>query len=106
VQAFGSAVTYARRYSLVSFLGLAYGDKDDDGAEASAEAYTVPQPHNAAQKTAAPQLDTAALEAAARTYLGNTVENYSTFFKSLTHAEKTHLTQSGLHEKIKASLTA
>lgn len=33
VQAHGSAVTYARRYSLVTFLGVAYGD-DDDGQKA------------------------------------------------------------------------
>lgn len=32
VQAHGSAVTYARRYSLTAFLGLAYADDDDDGA--------------------------------------------------------------------------
>lgn len=35
VQAHGSAVTYARRYSLVTFLGVAYGD-DDDGQKAVA----------------------------------------------------------------------
>lgn len=35
VQAFGSAVTYARRYSLISFLGLAYGEDDDDGVAAT-----------------------------------------------------------------------
>ena len=34
VQAHGSAVTYARRYSLAAFLGLAYGD-DDDGRKAT-----------------------------------------------------------------------
>lgn len=37
VQAHGSAVTYARRYSLVTFLGVAYGD-DDDGQKAVAPA--------------------------------------------------------------------
>ena len=43
VQAFGSAVTYARRYSFVSFLGLSYGDEDDDGRAASKDAYEAPK---------------------------------------------------------------
>lgn len=50
-QAFGSAVTYARRYSLVSFLGLSYGDNDDDGNlatkpywEAASKQKTKPAP--------------------------------------------------------------
>ncbi len=34
-QALGSAVTYARRYSLFAILGI-YPDKDDDGAQAKA----------------------------------------------------------------------
>ena len=34
VQAHGSAITYARRYSLVTFIGVAYGD-DDDGHQAT-----------------------------------------------------------------------
>ena len=42
VQAHGSAVTYARRYSLVAFLGLAYGTPDDDG-QAACEHYYRPQ---------------------------------------------------------------
>jgi hypothetical protein len=44
-QAGGSAQTYARRYGLCSMLGLAPGDKDDDGAAAGAkkeEPATVP----------------------------------------------------------------
>jgi hypothetical protein len=34
-QAFGSAITYARRYALASVLGLAVGDEDDDGNAAN-----------------------------------------------------------------------
>jgi hypothetical protein len=34
-QAYGSAITYARRYSLASVLGLAVGDEDDDGNAAN-----------------------------------------------------------------------
>ena len=33
-QKFASAVTYAKRYSLVAFLGLTVGGEDDDGNEA------------------------------------------------------------------------
>ena len=31
----GSAITYAKRYALVAFLGIIVGDEDDDGNEAS-----------------------------------------------------------------------
>ena len=41
-QAHGSATTYARRYSLVAFLGLAYGCPDDDGQEAVRHYYEKP----------------------------------------------------------------
>ena len=34
-QAVGSAISYARRYSLAAFLGIAAGTEDDDGAAAS-----------------------------------------------------------------------
>lgn len=54
VQAFGSAVTYARRYSLISFLGLAYGEDDDDGAAATEHHYvTTTTKHQAKQPTPA-----------------------------------------------------
>lgn len=42
VQAHGSAVTYARRYSLAAFLGLAYDD-DDDGMAATRHYYEEPK---------------------------------------------------------------
>ena len=35
VQAEGSAITYIRRYALVTFLGIAYGVEDDDGRKAT-----------------------------------------------------------------------
>lgn len=35
VQADGSAITYIRRYALVTFLGIAYGVEDDDGRKAT-----------------------------------------------------------------------
>lgn len=49
VQAHGSAVTYARRYSLVTFLGVAYGD-DDDGQQA-VKHHQAPAPKPAKPKT-------------------------------------------------------
>ena len=46
-QAIGSALTYSKRYSLASILGLAVGDEDDDGNAAAA-----PSPkHDTPKKT-------------------------------------------------------
>lgn len=42
-QSLGSAITYARRYALLSVLGLV-GDADDDGNAASTPTKTEPQP--------------------------------------------------------------
>lgn len=38
MQGFGSALSYARRYSLASIIGLASGEEDDDGNDAVAPA--------------------------------------------------------------------
>lgn len=49
-QAFGSQITYARRYSIYSAFGI-YPDKDDDGAAASnAETYITPMEWNSLKK--------------------------------------------------------
>lgn len=40
-QAVGSAISYARRYSLAAFLGIAAGTDDDDGVAASKPKTTV-----------------------------------------------------------------
>lgn len=45
-QAIGSAVTYARRYALMSMAGVVAADEDDDGAEASRD-WTPPQQRQA-----------------------------------------------------------
>lgn len=42
-QAVGSAITYARRYGLMSLLALAAGDEDDDAATAQRIALAAPQ---------------------------------------------------------------
>lgn len=41
MQGFGSALSYARRYSLASIIGLASGEEDDDGNEAVAPSPTI-----------------------------------------------------------------
>ena len=48
-QAVGSAISYARRYSLSSFLGIAAGTEDDDGAAASKVATVKPSAAEAAR---------------------------------------------------------
>jgi hypothetical protein len=115
-QAYGSALSYARRYSVTSFLGLAYGDEDDDARKASEDFYEKkpstqkrkPQPTPSAPEPAAepaPEpLDIESLENIANTYFGAQVSEYKDFFSLLSGAEKAHLKNSGLHEKIKASL--
>lgn len=105
VQAFGSAVTYARRYSLVSFLGLSYGDEDDDGREASRDSYKEaqrPKPRPAPATTPQPaSIDMDALAARAKGAALDGLEQYKNFFKSLSNAEKAALKESGLHEQLK-----
>jgi hypothetical protein len=44
MQGFGSALSYAKRYSLGAIIGLASGEEDDDGTEAVAEAKYVAKP--------------------------------------------------------------
>jgi hypothetical protein len=101
VQAFGSAMTYARRYSLVTFLGIAYGDRDDDGAAASADAYReAERPAKPVQKPAAdPQgiwIETLTA------YAQKGTEEYKKAFQALTGAQKKELVASGKHEELKA----
>jgi hypothetical protein len=43
-QAVGSALTYARRYSLSAVLGLAIGEDDDDGHRAAKPAFPASKP--------------------------------------------------------------
>ena len=43
-QKMGSAMTYAKRYALVSLVGVAADDEDDDGAEASTKSSRANEP--------------------------------------------------------------
>jgi hypothetical protein len=106
-QAFGSACTYARRYSLMSFLGLSYGEnddgykdayRDDDGRAASEGAY------NKKPQQAAPR-DFTALEVKAREFETATLDEYAAFFKALSKEDKAHLTDTGIHASIKQKLS-
>lgn len=116
VQAFGSAVTYARRYSLVSFLAVAYGENDDDGkaaveaaeksaAELQADAKRrASAERRAAMKKPAPPADpeefvlTQAMVDEAKTIAQQGPESYKAYFTSLPAAQQAALRSSGWHK--------
>ena len=113
VQAFGSAVTYARRYSFVSFLGLSYGEEDDDGRQASEDAYKGKA--RAPARTAAPQPKQPAppatqvseeekyfnlVEEAKRVCLDG-LEAYKSFYSKLHADEKQYLVKTKIHDQLK-----
>lgn len=76
-QAFGSVITYARRYCLSAFLGIVI-DEDDDGAKAG----------NPTSKPAV-AVDLAKAEAAAKS------GKWAEYFKGLSEQERMALIQSG-----------
>lgn len=61
-QAVGSAISYARRYSLAAFLGVAAGTEDDDGAAASKVTAHKASPAEAAKAARAAKLTNASAE--------------------------------------------
>lgn len=61
-QAYGSAITYARRYGLTSLAGVA-ADEDDDGNAASAPAQYAPRPTPAPVQRPAPVQEAMPMEA-------------------------------------------
>ena len=107
VQAFGSAVTYARRYSFVSFLGLSYGEEDDDGRQASEDAYSKGKARAPARK-AAPQPAQVSedekyfnlVEEAKRVCLDG-LEAYKAFYSKLHADEKQFLVKTKIHDQLK-----
>lgn len=88
-QAFGSAETYARRYSLSAFLGV-NADEDDDGNGAEIDEQTK------LQERLASALVDVATEAAHR---GMTA--YKDFYASLTPAARKALNAAGIHAELK-----
>lgn len=88
-QAFGSAETYARRYSLSAFLGV-NADEDDDGNGAEMDEQTK------LQERLASALVDVATEAAHR---GTSA--YKDFYSSLTPTARKALTAAGIHGELK-----
>lgn len=105
VQAYGSLVTYLRRYSLVSFLGIAYGVEDDDGYLAvDAHESRRKQQKAAPAPKPTPAVNYADLERSAKLASMDGMEAYKKYFMALTAEEKHYLTESGAHEMIKKEL--
>lgn len=61
-QAVGSAISYARRYSLAAFLGIAAGTEDDDGAAASKVSQPKVSPVDSAKAARSAKLTNASAE--------------------------------------------
>lgn len=90
-QLVGSAITYAKRYSLAAFLGIA-ADEDDDG-NAGLQAQ---QPSRPAPVTVDPAVEEAAVEAGKKG-----LEAYQGFFLTLDNKTRQVLVASGKHEQLK-----
>lgn len=90
-QAFGSAETYARRYSLSAFLGV-NADEDDDGNGVHAEM----DEQTKLQKRLASALVDVATEAA-----NHGTAAYKEFYEYLTPAARKALNAAGIHSELK-----
>jgi hypothetical protein len=86
-QAMGSARTYACRYSLASFLGIA-ADDDDDGA-------------GAGRRQEAEQALTQELVDSAKHAASCGMQGYTAFWKGLGSDARRALTTSGWHDQLK-----
>lgn len=113
-QAFGSARTYACRYSLSSFLGVAADDDDDGNACAPAPAPAKPRPAPKAEKpTHAPApapVPAAKPEAPkpsdellkdSRAAAMNGMSTYKSYFSKLAKTDQKALVASGIHAENK-----
>lgn len=90
-QAMGSARTYACRYSLASFLGIA-ADDDDDGA-------------GAGRRQEAEQALTQELVDSAKHAASCGMQGYMAFWKGLGSDARRALTTSGWHDQLKRMAT-
>ena len=90
VQATGSALTYARRYSLSAFLGVA-ADDDDDGSAAGGGNGKPPQ--------TPPFVLTQDMVEAAKAAAAEGVEAYKAYFRARPEAERNELSRLGWHKQ-------
>ena len=88
-QGFGSAETYARRYSLSAFLGVS-ADEDDDGNGAKVDEQTL------TNELLASALVDVATEAA-----NHGTAAYKEFYEYLTPAARKALNAAGIHSELK-----
>ena len=94
-QSLGSAITYARRYSLSAALGISADDDDDGRGVPAAEQATTP--------TAAPApVVSAELKARAEAAANIGGEAYKALWKELSNADRNALVKSGVHAALKA----
>lgn len=89
VQAAGSTLTYARRYSLSAFLGVA-ADDDDDGNVAGTQQTPPPKTFILTQE----------MVDAAKAAAAGGVEAYKGYYQSRPEIERTELSKSGWHKTI------
>ena len=89
VQAAGSTLTYARRYSLSAFLGVA-ADDDDDGNAAGTQQTPPPKTFILTQE----------MVDAAKAAAAGGVEAYKSYYQSRPEVERTELSKSGWHKTI------
>lgn len=95
-QALGSAITYARRYSLSATLGIS-ADDDDDGNACGA----APAPAPKAAPAPAPVVS-AELKARAEAAANIGAEAYKALWKELSNTDRNALVKSGVHAALKA----
>ena len=91
-QQVGSAITYARRYSLTTVLGI-FPDKDDDGGYAKQKFDTVDRPIGADQyATLVKAMDTHAIPGEARgEFISGTLNRPVKGWRGITQADMTKL---------------
>nr|DAE41677.1 MAG TPA: ERF superfamily protein [Bacteriophage sp.] len=95
-QAMGSALTYARRYSLSAFLGVTSEDDDDGNASGT----------QAPQEQAPAFVLTQAMVDAAKAAAAKGVAEYEKYFKSRPVEEKRALVETGWHKSLKDAAEA
>lgn len=91
-QQVGSAITYARRYSLTTVLGI-FPDKDDDGSYARQQYETADKPIGADQyATLVKAMDTHAIPSEARgEFISGTLNRPVKGWRGITQADMTKL---------------